>query len=120
MRFHNDEPTLFDRLDRIDQVKEVGDTTAAGMLEASKTFRRLKAYRQLPILRNALQERLRNNTIPPSSPATTAPGWRGFSIGSPSLSPAMSLSLLKFVGQASLVDEAMLQAWATRHRGLVP
>ena len=31
--------------------------TAAGLLEAQKTFRRLKAYRQLPILRNALQER---------------------------------------------------------------
>ena len=27
--------------------------TAAGLLEAQKTFRRLKAYRQLPILRNA-------------------------------------------------------------------
>ena len=26
--------------------------TAAGLLEAQKTFRRLKAYRQLPILRN--------------------------------------------------------------------
>ena len=33
--------------------------TAAGLLEARKTFRRLKAYRQLPILRNALQEHLR-------------------------------------------------------------
>ncbi len=33
--------------------------TAAGLLKASKTFRRLKAYRQLPILRNALQEHLR-------------------------------------------------------------
>ena len=33
--------------------------TAAGLLEAQKTFRRLKAYRQLPILRNALQEHLR-------------------------------------------------------------
>ena len=32
--------------------------TAAGLLEAQKTFRRLKA-RQLPILRNALQEHLR-------------------------------------------------------------
>ena len=32
--------------------------TAAGLLEAL-TFRRLKAYRQLPILRNALQEHLR-------------------------------------------------------------
>ncbi len=33
--------------------------TAAGLLEAQKIFRRLKAYRQLPILRNALQEHLR-------------------------------------------------------------
>ena len=33
--------------------------TAAGLLEAQKTFRRLKAYRQLPILRNALREHLR-------------------------------------------------------------
>ena len=32
--------------------------TAAGLLEAQKTFRRLKAYRP-PILRNALQEHLR-------------------------------------------------------------
>ncbi len=30
--------------------------TAAGLLEAKKTFRRLKAYRQLPILRRALEE----------------------------------------------------------------
>ncbi len=30
--------------------------TAAGMLEAQKRFRRLKAYRQLPILRKALQD----------------------------------------------------------------
>ncbi len=29
--------------------------TAAGLLEAKKTFRRLKAYRQLPILRQALE-----------------------------------------------------------------
>ena len=28
--------------------------TGAGLLEAEKTFRRLKAYRQLPILRQAL------------------------------------------------------------------
>ena len=33
--------------------------TAAGLLEAQKTFRRLKACRRLPILRNALQEHLR-------------------------------------------------------------
>ncbi len=33
--------------------------TAAGMIEAQKTFRRLKAYRQLPILRNALQDHYR-------------------------------------------------------------
>ncbi len=33
--------------------------TATGMREAQKTFRRLKAYRQLPILRRALQEHAR-------------------------------------------------------------
>ena len=33
--------------------------TAAGMLEAQKTFRRLKAYRQLPILRTALEDHMR-------------------------------------------------------------
>ncbi len=33
--------------------------TAAGMLEAQKTFRRLKAYRQLPILRSALHDHMR-------------------------------------------------------------
>ncbi len=33
--------------------------TAAGLLEAQKTFRRLKAYRQLPILRGALQDHVR-------------------------------------------------------------
>ena len=33
--------------------------TTAGMLEAQKTFRRRKAYRQLPILRNALDEHMR-------------------------------------------------------------
>ncbi len=33
--------------------------TATGMLEASKTFHRLKAYRQLPTLRTALQEHIR-------------------------------------------------------------
>jgi len=33
--------------------------TAAGLLEAQKTFRRLKAYRQLPILRSALQDHMR-------------------------------------------------------------
>jgi len=41
--------------------------TAAGMLEAQKTFRRLKAYRQLPILRTALEDHMRkaqaNSTI---------------------------------------------------------
>jgi transposase-like protein len=30
--------------------------TATGLMEAKKTFRRLKAYRQLPILRKALQD----------------------------------------------------------------
>ena len=33
--------------------------TAAGMLEANKTFRRPKAYRQLPILRKALEDQMR-------------------------------------------------------------
>lgn len=33
--------------------------TAAGLLEAKKTFRRLKAYRQLPILKRALEENMR-------------------------------------------------------------
>ena len=33
--------------------------TAAGMMEAHKTFRRLKAYRQLPILRSALKDHMR-------------------------------------------------------------
>lgn len=33
--------------------------TAAGMMEAHKTFRKLKAYRQLPILRSALQDHMR-------------------------------------------------------------
>ncbi len=41
--------------------------TAAGLIEAQKTFRRLKAYRQLPILRSALQDHMRkaqaNNAI---------------------------------------------------------
>ena len=32
--------------------------TAAGLLEAQKTFRKLKAYRQLPILRTALKEHM--------------------------------------------------------------
>jgi transposase-like protein len=33
--------------------------TAAGMMEAQKSFRRLKAYRQLPILRSALEVHMR-------------------------------------------------------------
>ncbi len=33
--------------------------TAAGLLEAQKTFRRLKAYRQLPILRAALEDHVK-------------------------------------------------------------
>ena len=40
--------------------------TAAGLMEAEKTFRRLKAYRQLPILRDALHkhaENVRTNTM---------------------------------------------------------
>ena len=32
--------------------------TAAGMMEAQKRCRRLKAYRQLPIRRNALQSHM--------------------------------------------------------------
>ena len=32
--------------------------TAAGLMEAQKTFRRLKAYRQLPMLCSALQDRM--------------------------------------------------------------
>ncbi len=32
--------------------------TAAGLMEAQKTFRRLKAYRQLPMLRSAMQHRM--------------------------------------------------------------
>ncbi|MDP7540772.1 MAG: transposase, partial [Alphaproteobacteria bacterium] len=40
--------------------------TAAGLMEAKKTFRRLKAYRQIPILRAALNkhaENARTNTV---------------------------------------------------------
>ncbi len=33
--------------------------TAAGMIETQKTFRRLEAYRQLPILRKALEDHMR-------------------------------------------------------------
>ena len=33
--------------------------TAAGLLEAQKTFRKLKAYRHLPILKAALQEHMK-------------------------------------------------------------
>ncbi len=33
--------------------------TAAGLREAQKTFRRLKAYRQLPVLRKALEDRMK-------------------------------------------------------------
>ena len=33
--------------------------TAPGMMEAQKSFRRLKAYRQFPILRNALHDHMR-------------------------------------------------------------
>ena len=33
--------------------------TAAGMPEAQKNFRRLKAYRRLPLLRSALQDHMR-------------------------------------------------------------
>jgi hypothetical protein len=44
--------------------------TAAGTLEAQKTFRRLKAYRQLPLLRKALEEPMQNaKAKSPSTPA---------------------------------------------------
>ena len=58
--------------------------TATGLLEAQKTFRRLKAYRQLPILRNALQEHLRKaqadsaiETIMKATPCRLAPARAG-------------------------------------------
>ncbi len=37
----------------------MGVDHAAGLLEAKQTFCRLKAYRQLPILRRALEEHMR-------------------------------------------------------------
>ena len=41
--------------------------TATGMIEASENFRRLKAHRQLAILRSALEEHMRkakaNSTV---------------------------------------------------------
>jgi hypothetical protein len=37
--------------DEVDRV--FGDGTAAGMMEAAKGFRRLKAYKHLPVLRAA-------------------------------------------------------------------
>ena len=45
---------------------------AAGMIEAAKGFRKLKAHRQLPFLRAALiaqQERLTKSTVAPASRA---------------------------------------------------
>lgn len=45
---------------------------AAGMIEAAKGFRKLKAHRQLPLLRSALitrQERLAKSTVAPASRA---------------------------------------------------
>ena len=45
---------------------------AAGMIEAAKGFRKLKAHRQLPLLRSALiarQERLAKSTVTPASRA---------------------------------------------------
>ena len=44
-------------------------TNPLGRLEAQKTFRRLKAYRQLPILRNALQEHLIAQPTVPLKPS---------------------------------------------------
>jgi hypothetical protein len=47
--------------------------TAAGMIEAAKGFRRLKAYKQLPILRTALVahalKQLVTNRIEPQADA---------------------------------------------------
>jgi putative transposase len=37
--------------------------TAAGMMEAAKGFRRLKAYKQLPILRAALVARAAKHVV---------------------------------------------------------
>ena len=37
--------------------------TAAGMMEAAKGFRRLKAYKQLPLLRAALLAHQKKHTI---------------------------------------------------------
>ena len=37
--------------------------TAAGMFEAKKGFRRLKAYKQLPVLKQALIEHRQNREL---------------------------------------------------------
>ena len=46
--------------------------TAAGMLEAGKGFRRLKAYRQLPDLRAALHKHHASGTDAPVDPFAQA------------------------------------------------
>ena len=43
-------------------ITSTGQPSAAGMIEAQKNFRRLKAaYRQLPTLRSALQDHMRKD-----------------------------------------------------------
>ncbi len=46
--------------------------TAAGMLEAAKGFRRLKAYKQLPILKAALEKHRNPETAAPVDPMAEA------------------------------------------------
>src|SRR5665811_1868414 len=46
--------------------------TAAGMMEAAKGFRRLKAHKQLPILRAALLAHQAKHAIRPSTPSAPA------------------------------------------------
>ena len=73
--------------------------TAAGMMEAAKGFRRLKAYKQSPLLKAALlatkpstrsQTGLRrtarpHNFHPPATPVSPSSTKRGTSPGAPSL-----------------------------------
>ena len=46
--------------------------TAAGMLEAAKAFRRLKAYKQLPVLKAALAAHRKPDAGTPVDPMTEA------------------------------------------------
>lgn len=46
--------------------------TAAGMLEGAKCFRRLKAYKQLPILKAALEKHRNPKTAAPVDPMAEA------------------------------------------------